>query len=285
MSTGYVTRFAPSPTGLLHLGHALAALTAARAAAPGDFIVRMEDLDQARSRPEFERAILEDLAWLGLSWRATVLHQSQRSQVYEAALEALRARQLIYPCFCTRSQIAAEIAQAAAAPHAPATALYPGTCRDLSPLERSQRLAQDVAPAWRLDCARACAALGIERVEFEEMGRGPGGEHGRLLADPTTLGDIVLARKQLPAAYHLAVVIDDAWQGVTLVTRGNDLFEATAVQRLLQMLLGLPAPRYGHHRLLLDAAGHKFSKRDQAMTLASMRARGLSAAEVRALLD
>lgn len=272
-----VTRFAPSPTGLLHLGHAFAALTAARAGER--FLLRIEDIDTTRCRPEFETAIYEDLAWLGLKWETPVLRQSARFAAYRSALHVLGSRGLLYPCFCTRKEIAEEIARAGEAPHGPEGALYPGTCRSLSATEQQRRIGDGAAYAMRLDTARA--ALETGELWFEEGGAGPQGEHGRIPVQPSLFGDIVLARKEIPAAYHLAVVVDDAFQGVTLVTRGNDLFPATHVQRLLQALLELPAPHYAHHRLILDAQGRKFSKRDKKATLKDIREAEVTAEDVR----
>jgi glutamyl-Q tRNA(Asp) synthetase len=274
--TMIVTRFAPSPTGLLHLGHAYAALTAQ--AAGQRFLLRIEDIDTARCRPEFEAAIFEDLAWLGLAWEEPVLRQSTRFAAYRAALDKLDALGLLYPCFCTR----ADIAQASQAPHGPEGVPYPGTCRSLSVATRKMRIASGVPYALRLDVAKAAARVGA--LTFEEHGAGPDGERGTIVADPLLFGDIVLARKETPAAYHLAAVVDDAFQGVTLATRGNDLFAAAHVQRLLQELLGLPAPAYAHHKLILDADGRKFSKRDKAMTLRALRETGVTAKEVRRML-
>ncbi|MEI9990304.1 MAG: tRNA glutamyl-Q(34) synthetase GluQRS [Rhizomicrobium sp.] len=271
-----VTRFAPSPTGLLHLGHAFAALTAARAGER--FLLRIEDIDASRCRAEFVDAIFADLHWLGLAWEEPVLRQSARGAAYRAALDVLERRGLLYPCFCTRREIAEEIAHAAEAPHGPDGPIYPGTCRLLSEQERAARIATGVPYALRLDAAKAAALAGA--LTFEERGAGPKGELGVIAVAPGLFGDVVLARKDMPAAYHLAVVVDDAYQGVTLVTRGNDLFAATHVQRLLQALLGLPAPAYAHHRLILDANGRKFSKRDRAVTLKSLREDGVTAEEV-----
>lgn len=272
-----VTRFAPSPTGLLHLGHAFAALTAARAGER--FLVRIEDIDTTRCRPEFESAIFEDLTWLGLSWETPVLRQSERFGAYQSALHALGSHGLIYPCFCTRKEIADEIARAGEAPHGPEGLLYPGTCRGLSATEQQRRIDAGATYALRLDTARA--ALETGELTFEESGGGPQGERGRILVQPMLFGDIVLSRKETPAAYHLAVVVDDAFQGVTLVTRGNDLFSATHVQRLLQALLDMPAPRYAHHRLILDEHGRKFSKRDKKATLKDMRESGVTPGDIR----
>lgn len=280
-----VTRFAPSPTGYLHLGHACAALTARGAGAR--FLLRIENIDTARCRPQFETAIFEDLAWLGLEWETPVLRQSARLPAYRAALDRLDAQGLLYPCFCTRAQISAEIARAAEAPHNSALgldgAVYPGTCRSLSQAARKARVESGAPYALRLDVAKAAARAGA--LSFQERGAGPNGERGTIQADPLPFGDIVLARKETPSAYHLAVTIDDAHQGVTLVTRGNDLFAATHVQRLLQALLGLPAPAYAHHRLILDEQGRKFSKRDGAVTLRALRATGMTPADVREKLS
>jgi len=272
-----VTRFAPSPTGLLHLGHAFAALTAARSGER--FLLRIEDLDTARCREEFVAAIFEDLHWLGLSWEEPVLRQSARGEAYRNALGMLAQQHLLYPCFCTRKEIAEEIARAVEAPHGPDGPIYPGTCRHLPEEERAARMAAGTPYALRLDSAKAAALAGP--LSFEERGAGPGGERGLIAVEPGLFGDVVLARKDMPAAYHLGVVVDDAFQGVTLVTRGNDLFAATHVQRLLQKLLGLPEPAYAHHRLILDAQGKKFSKRDRAVTLQSLRDDGVTPRDVR----
>jgi len=270
------TRFAPSPTGYLHLGHAFAAMTAARSGSR--FLVRVEDIDTTRCRREYEAAIFEDLAWLGLAWETPVLRQSERMTAYGAALAKLKAEGLLYPCFCTRAGIATEIARAGEAPHGPDGALYPGTCRALSGDEQAEKIAGGMPYAWRLDVAKAAAAAGP--LSFMEYGTGPSGETGRQNVDPLLFGDVVLARKETPSAYHLAVVVDDAFQGVDLVTRGYDLFSATHVQRLLQALLGLPEPAYAHHRLILDETGRKFSKRDHAVTLRALRQAGHSAEAV-----
>ena len=271
-----VTRFAPSPTGYLHLGHAFAAMTAQAAARGGKFLLRIEDIDATRCKPEYTDAIVEDLRWLGLAWDGDVLHQSARLPAYRDARARLVA--LLYPCFCTRSDIAAEIARAGHAPHGPDGIAYPGTCRTLSADERRARIASGVAYAVRLDMAAALARTGP--LEFLELGSGPAGETGVMSVDPAGFGDIVLARKDVPVSYHLAVVVDDAFQGVTRVTRGNDLFSATHVQRVLQALLDLPAPEYAHHRLILDLQGRKFSKRDRAVTLRELRAEGVTAGEI-----
>jgi glutamyl-Q tRNA(Asp) synthetase len=276
-----VTRFAPSPTGLLHLGHALAALSAYEAAsdAGGRFILRIEDIDATRARPEFEAAIYDDLAWLELSWEKPVRRQSEHFADYRAALERLMAMDVIYPCFCTRKDIADEIARSVTAPLGLEGPLYPGTCRALSRAMRERRMAEEPY-ALRLDEAKARARVGSE-LTFAERGRGPADETGIQKAKPELLGDVVLARKEIPASYHLAVVVDDALQGITLVTRGNDLYPATHIQRLLQTLLGYAAPVYRHHRLLLDENGKKFSKRDLSVTLRHWRETGATPQDLR----
>lgn len=251
-----VSRFAPSPTGRLHLGHAFSAIRAhdlARAGG-GRFLLRIEDIDGTRSRPEHVEAILADLAWLGLSWD-DLSFQSQRLPFYEAALARLRVTGLIYPCFCTR----AEIAEAMTAPHGPVAA-YPGTCRGLDSAHRLHE-----PHAWRLDMAQGVARIGP--LTFVDNGV-------TRAAEPLAQGDVVLARKDAPASYHLAVTVDDAAQGVTDVVRGRDLFEATHVHRLLQALLGLPAPRYHHHPLLAGPDGTRLAKRHGAPALAAMRDAG-----------
>jgi glutamyl-Q tRNA(Asp) synthetase len=272
-----VTRFAPSPTGLLHLGHAFAAITAFET---GDrFLLRIEDIDIARCRAEFVDAIFDDLRWLDLRWEEPVLRQSDRREAYHFALGMLDANGLLYPCFCTRKEIAEEAARAAEAPHGPDGPIYPGTCRHLSRTERDARIERGDPFVLRLDSAKGAALA--EPLTFTEFGAGPNGEAGTIAVDPLLFGDVVLARKDIPAAYHLAVVVDDAFQGVTRVTRGNDLFAATHVQRLLQVLLDLPEPQYAHHRLILDAAGKKFAKRDHAVTLRSLRESGVTPTDIR----
>jgi glutamyl-Q tRNA(Asp) synthetase len=268
---GCTTRFAPSPTGLLHLGHAHSALFAARAAeqAGGRFLLRIEDIDATRCRPEFTAAILEDLAWLGLAWEGPVRVQSTRMAAYGASLDALRRRGLLYPCFCTRGDIAAAIAAA----HGPA-AIYPGTCRTLPRSEAEARIAAGRPYALRLDVGRALTETGP--LQFTDL------IHGPRRCTPEAQGDVVLARKDIPASYHLCVTQDDAEQGVTLVTRGEDLLEATDIHRLLQALMGWPEPLYAHHGLITDEQGKRLAKRDQAPTLRAMRASGMSPAEVRA---
>jgi glutamyl-Q tRNA(Asp) synthetase len=274
-----VTRFAPSPNGYLHLGHALSALTGFRAAreAKGRFLLRIEDIDLGRARPEFEQAILEDLAWLGLDWEQPVRRQSEHFTDYALALAKLQARRLTYPCFCTRKDIEAEIARSPAAPHGPEGALYPGLCRHLSDAERRQRLDAGEKFAIRLDVARAAELAGPLRWHDRLK--------GDIEADPASLGDVVLARKDIPTSYHLAVTVDDALQGVTLVTRGEDLFHATHIHRLLQDLLELPVPDYWHHGLIRDAQGVRLAKSKGAPALQDLRAAGMNADEVLALVD
>ena len=273
MSDKFVTRFAPSPTGYLHLGHAFSALQAWHAAreAGGRFLLRIEDIDKGRCRPEFEAAIMEDLAWLRIAWEEPVRRQSDHFADYETALDMLRARVLLYPCFCTRREIAEEIAHSPSAPHGPDGPIYPGICRNMSAHRIQQKEDAGAAFALRLDLEKAIALL-------EEQGDWPlfwhegDGEHVK--ADPRPLGDVVLARKDTPTSYHLAVTVDDALQGVTYVIRGEDLFHATHIHRVLQALLGYPAPRYIHHPLVRNAGGKRFTKRDKAETLRSLRQSG-----------
>jgi glutamyl-Q tRNA(Asp) synthetase len=270
-----VTRFAPSPTGYLHLGHATSALTGCLAAkqARGRFLLRIEDIDRARCRPEYETAIYEDLAWIGLDWQLPVRRQSEHMQDYADALRRLESLGAIYPCFCSRKEIEAEIAAAVQAPHGPEGPLYPGTCRDLPAAARQERLARGDAYALRLDAAKGAAIAGP--LSWSEEGQ------GRIAVEPLALGDAVLARKDVAASYHLAVAVDDHLQGVTLVTRGRDLFHATHLHRLLQALLGLNEPAYRHHALLMNEQGKRLSKRDGALALRALRGAGLSPAEVR----
>ena len=265
MTGGIVTRFAPSPTGRLHLGHAFAALQAhdhARVAG-GRFLLRIEDIDGTRSRETFVAGIAEDLAWLGLTWDGPVLRQSARLDVYDASLTDLRNRDLLYPCFCTRADIAAS---ASAPHHGPDGLIYPGTCRRLPAGEAAARIAAGVPHAWRLAMDRAVALAGP--LDWTDQIAGP------QRADPAAFGDVVLARKDAPASYHLAVTIDDAAQGITDVVRGRDLMRATDIHRLLQALLGLPTPRYRHHPLLLGPDGARLAKRNGAPALADLRAAG-----------
>ncbi len=271
-----VTRFAPSPTGYLHLGHAASAQFAWRQARTvgGRFLLRFEDIDPTRCRPEFAASIQEDMAWLGLGWDGAVRFQSAHMAEYRAALDRLDTMGLLYPCFCTRADILREVAESAAAPHAPDGSLvYPGTCRGLATVQRDARLAANERFALRLDMSAAVARIGSE-LTFYERGE------GRLPCRPEKFGDVVLGRKETPASYHLCVTHDDALQGVTLVTRGEDLKAATDVHRLLQTLMGWPEPAYAHHRLLRDAQGRRLAKRDRGVTLRDLRAAGFSPDEV-----
>ena len=274
-----VTRFAPSPTGFLHLGSAYAALFAHDMARvhDGRFVLRIEDIDATRCRPAFETAIYEDLRWLGLCWDGPAVRQSDRLLHYQAAIQRLDELGLVYPCFCSRKEIAQEVARSLSAPYGPDGPLYPGTCRSLTRREAGLRMRRE-AYALRLDVGKAALQSGV--LAFDERGRGPRGEHGRIAAEPLRLGDIVLASRDRAASYHLAVVVDDAAQGISLVTRGHDLFAAAHVQRLLQALLNLPTPAYAHHDLVLDAAGRKFSKRDHGATLRALRAEGQAPEEI-----
>lgn len=264
-----VTRFAPSPTGFLHLGHAFSAFNAWHRAreAGGRFLLRLEDIDPGRCRPEYADAIQDDLSWLGLDWDGPVRVQSEHLAEYQAVLDALAERGLVYPCFCTRTDVAREVAASVAAPHGPDGApVYPGTCRRLSVTERADRIAAGQRFALRLDMQAALRP----GLSFEEEGQ------GRIVCHPERFGDVVLSRKDAPASYHLCVTHDDALQGVTLVTRGVDLKPATDLHRLLQDLMGWPVPAYAHHRLLVDAAGKRLAKRDRALTLRSLRDSGIS---------
>ena len=272
------TRFAPSPTGLLHLGHAHAALIAWRRAqaAGGRFLLRLEDIDATRCRPEFAAAALEDLAWLGLGWDGPPRVQSAHLAEYRAVLESLASRGLTYPCFCSRADIQREVAASANAPHAPDGGLrYPGTCRGVPEAERLRRIEAGLPYAVRLDMARALACVPAQ-LDFEEEGV------GRIACRPALFGDVVLGRRHAPCSYHLCVTHDDAIQGVTLVTRGRDLLSATDLHRMLQTLMGWPAPVYAHHTLLTDAAGRRLAKRDGAASLRALRLGGMTPVEARA---
>lgn len=278
-----VTRFAPSPTGRLHKGHAFSALTAWTAAreAGGRFILRIEDIDPTRCRPEFDAAILEDLTWLGLDWETSVRRQSEHLADYAAAVDGLNRRGLLYRCFRTRKEILDAIG---AAPHGPAEAVRPGP----HPADQEARLLAEGRPfAWRLSLDRAREALGgaaWDGLAFVEEGKGPEGETGAVQARPATAGDVVLARKDAGTAYHLAVTHDDVLQGVSHVIRGEDLFEATHIQVLIQALMGWPTPVYRHHRLLTGPDGRRFAKRDNSVTLAQLRADGVTPEALRAEL-
>jgi glutamyl-Q tRNA(Asp) synthetase len=268
-----VTRFAPSPTGYLHLGHVRSAWEGWQAAreAGGRFLLRIEDIDRTRCRAEYDAAICDDLAWLGLAGAGEVRRQSEHFDDYRAALARLDGAEMLYPCFCTRREIQAEIARAGGAPQGESGPIYPGTCRRLSPAERAEKIAAGADYALRLDVGKAMVRTGP--IEWSDSGR-------MIAAAPEEQGDVVLARKDIPVSYHLAVTVDDALQGVTLVTRGADLFATTHIHRLQQALLGLPVPAYRHHPLLFDASGRRLAKRDNVMTVRDMREAGLPPGEI-----
>ncbi|MEP0067815.1 tRNA glutamyl-Q(34) synthetase GluQRS [Pyruvatibacter sp.] len=279
------TRFAPSPNGHLHPGHAFSALTAWDWAKANSarFVLRIEDTDRTRSRTEFEQSQLEDLAWLGLEWETPVRRQSEHMADYQKGLDRLTQLGVIYPCFCTRK----DITEAAIAPHGPEGVIYPGTCRHLSQDIRATKIAEGTAHALRIDATRALAIaerLTGNRLTFTEEGSGPQGETGRLPGDPTPMGDAVIARKDGVIAYHLAVVMDDAAQGITHIIRGQDLFFATPMHRVLQVLLDLPEPTYHHHRLIIDDTGERMAKRRGSKTLRDLRAQGTAPEDIRRLV-
>ena len=283
-----VFRFAPSPNGYLHLGHACSALLNFDLArrAGGRFLLRIEDIDATRCRPEFETAIYEDLAWLGISWETPVRRQSAHFARYREAIDGLAGLGLIYPSFESRAEIARLVAQREAAapwPRDPDGApLYPGTAKSLPPEERERLIGQGTPYALRLDMAAARART--DPLIWIEHGEGPDGETGAVSAQPEAWGDVILARKETPTSYHLSVVIDDALQGVTDVVRGRDLFWSTSVHLLLQQLLGIPQPVYRHHRLIENASGHKLSKSTQATALRELRGQGVTPVEIRSLV-
>jgi glutamyl-Q tRNA(Asp) synthetase len=274
-----VTRFAPSPTGLLHLGHAYSALFAHDVAQRevGRFLLRIEDIDPIRCKPEFTAAIYEDLKWLGLTWEEPVRCQSKHMHQYAALLFKLRDQKVLYPCFCTRSDVVAEAAAAGHAPHiGPDGPIYPGTCRNLSDTEAAEKLAEHKTANWRLNVAKALAITGP--LTWHDRAK------GTIAAKPQDFGDVVLARKDVPTSYHLSVTVDDHLQGITLVTRGEDLFRSTDIHRLLQALLEFETPDYHHHTLLVDADGKRFAKRDKSVTLRALRESGLSPENVRKII-
>jgi glutamyl-Q tRNA(Asp) synthetase len=287
--TAPVFRFAPSPNGHLHLGHALSALLNFDMARRrgGRFLLRMEDIDATRCRPEYEAAIYEDLAWLGLTWEEPVLHQSARTAAYAAALQRLDAMGVVFPTFESRTEIVRLVAERERTgpwPRDPDGApLYPGSARDMTAAERERHLAAGGGFALRLDVAAALALTSAPLI-WTETGAGSDGETGTVEADPAAWGDIILARKDVPTSYHLSVVVDDAHQGVTDVVRGQDLFHATSVHRLLQELLGLPRPLYHHHRLIRDAGGAKLSKSTGSTGLRELRAAGATPDDVRRMI-
>jgi glutamyl-Q tRNA(Asp) synthetase len=283
-----VFRFAPSPNGYLHLGHAFSALLNFDLSRQtgGRLLLRIEDIDLTRCKPEFEAAIHQDLAWLGIAWEQPVRRQSEHLADYREALEKLASQGLIYPGFVTRAEIAGLVARREASggwPRDPDGApLYPGTAKLLSSEERARLLESGAPYALRLDMAAACARAG--NLGWRERGEGPNGEAGGVAARPEAWGDVILARKETPTSYHLSVVVDDAVQGVTDVVRGQDLFWSTSVHRLLQQLLGLPKPAYHHHRLILDAAGRKLSKSSAATGLRELRAGGATPTDIRRMV-
>ncbi|HMQ57386.1 MAG TPA: tRNA glutamyl-Q(34) synthetase GluQRS [Rhizobiaceae bacterium] len=286
-----IFRFAPSPNGELHLGHAYSALLnqqMARAAG-GPLLLRIEDIDTTRCTPEFERAMLEDLRWIGFHWDGEPRRQSQNFANYENALKRLREDGLIYPAFMTRGELRAFVSEQERDgrpwPRDPDGApMYPSFCRQMSDRMRREKMESGEPFAWRLDMTAALARVDRE-LEFYETGAGPGGETGMIAANPAAWGDVILARKETPTSYHLAVTVDDAAQGVTHVVRGRDLFAATSVHRLLQTLLGLPQPIYHHHRLLLDDEGRKLSKSLQSTGLRALREAGRTPQDVCARID
>jgi glutamyl-Q tRNA(Asp) synthetase len=287
-----VFRFAPSPNGLLHLGHAYSALLNFDSArrCGGRLLLRIEDIDATRCRPEFEAAMLEDLAWLGIEWERPVRRQSEHLALYRAALQRLLDQGLLYPAFESRAEIMRLVAQRDAGqaadqawPRDPdGVPVYPGAAKSLPPEERARLMQSGMPYALRLDMAAACRRAGD--LDWREQGEGPGGETGTVAARPQAWGDVVLARKDTPTSYHLSVVIDDALQGVTHVVRGADLFWSTSVHRLLQQLMDLPQPLYRHHHLVRDAAGRKLAKSTGATGLRQLRAQGVSPAEIRRLV-
>lgn len=284
-----IVRFAPSPNGLLHVGHARSAMLnwCFAKAHDGTFLLRIEDIDTTRARPEFEVAIMRDLAWLGLEWPKPVRRQSDHFAAYQTALSEMRKLGLIYPAFLSRAEIAAKVSEIKnsgqiwprdpdGAPH------YPGNDRTLSEAERHHRIAIGTPHAWRLDMQTALDGLDTP-LSWAEFGSGPDGETGTIAADPAAWGDVILARRDVPASYHLAVTVDDSIQNITDVLRGEDLFAATSVHRLLQHLLGLPAPRYHHHGLVRGSDGRKLSKSDGATSIASLRQQGATPDDILAL--
>lgn len=269
-----VTRFAPSPTGYLHLGHAYAAKVARDLAMEHDgrFLLRFEDIDHTRVRPDYYEAIEDDLRWLGFDWDGTPLRQTGRAAAYASALACLQEIGAVYPCFCTRREIEEELSRMASAPHGPEGSHYPGICRRLAPEERESKLAHGVAPSWRLDAARAAEMAGT--LSFTDL------RHGVIPVEAGILGDTILARKDIGTSYHLAVVVDDAFQEVSHVTRGEDLLSSTHIHRILQSLLGFPEPVYLHHELIKDEAGIRLAKRADSLSIRRLRESGMSPAEI-----
>jgi glutamyl-Q tRNA(Asp) synthetase len=274
-----VTRFAPSPTGDLHLGHLYAALFASGLAAEknGRFLLRYEDIDITRVRDQYYTQIEDDLRWAGLTWELPVLKQKTRTKNYENAIEILKKNGVVYPCFCTRKDIQRELSNLTSAPHGPEGPLYPGTCKHLTKEETSAKIAQGIEPSWRLNCEAAYYLTGS--LHFTDT------FYGKQIVNHHLLGDIVLVRKDIGTSYHIAVVIDDAFQGITDVSRGHDLLESTHVHRILQALLGLPEPRYHHHKLVRNAAGKRLAKRDSAQAIQHFRANNYSINQLKSLIQ
>lgn len=274
-----VTRFAPSPTGHLHLGHIYAAQVARDFAIRhgGTFLLRFEDIDITRVRPHFYQEMEEDMLWLGLEWHGTALRQTDRTSAYEGVLEKLKRLGVIYPCFCTRKDIERELSTITRAPHGPEGPLYPGTCRNLTGSESARHLTNGESPAWRINAARAKELCGP--LFFTDL------IHGKTAVEHELLGDTILARKDIGTSYHIAVVTDDAYQGVSHVTRGKDLLPSTHLHRVLQTLLQLPEPRYLHHDLIADSEGKRLAKRHESLSIRSLRDTGLSPSEVIAMLE
>lgn len=272
------TRFAPSPTGKLHLGHALSALVAYDLASKnhGEFILRFEDIDHTRVRSHYYREIEEDLHWLGITWKQKPWSQLDRLKTYQKALDELRLQDLVYPCFCTRREIDDELAQMTQAPHGPDGSHYPGICRDLTESQINDLLKTRI-PSWRLNSQKAAHLA--TKLTFTDL------KHGKIEVNALLLGDVVLARKDIGCSYHLAVCLDDAAQGITHVTRGCDLLPATHLHRVLQQLLKLPEPIYLHHELVLDEDGQRLAKRHQSQAISTLRDQGMSQAEVRSMLS
>ncbi len=274
------TRFAPSPTGRMHLGHVLAARVARDLAATqqdGSFMLRFEDIDHSRVREPFYEGILEDLRWLGIEWHGEPLRQLDRLDAYDQAFEFLRQEKLVYPCFCTRKEIQAEWAAIGGAPHGQDNLVYPAICQRLPEDEQQEKLAAGIPHAWRLDADEASRRVG--HLRFHDL------RFGTMDVDPNLLGHVVLARKDIGISYHLAVVIDDAHQQITHVTRGEDLLPSTHVHRLLQELLGLPEPKYLHHELVLDEHGNRLAKRSDSLSIQALRESGKSPAQVMAMIE
>ena len=273
-----ITRFAPSPTGYLHIGHAYAALFAEKVAREtgGRFILRIEDIDNARCKPGLEEAIYEDLNWLGLKWDEPVRRQSDHLADYTSALKRLSNLNLTYPCFCTRKGINAEIQRAGGAPHNSEVSIYPGTCKLLTETERMKRIHEGQKHAIRLNIAEALKITGV--LSWKDW------RAGLKTANFKCFGDIIIARKDIPTSYHLSVTVDDALQDITLVTRGEDLAESTPIHRLLQALLGYKSPRYCHHKLIKNREGKRLAKRDQAASIRSLRAKGKKPEDIRSMI-